>query len=37
MKEKTALLQEDESCLFGRKFSSHIIEIEYSVSESIQE
>ena len=28
--EKTALLQEDESQLFGKKFQSHIIKIEHS-------
>ena len=30
--EKTALLQESESHLFGKKFRSHIIEIERSRS-----
>ena len=30
LKEKTALLQEDESHLFGKKFRSHVIEIERS-------
>ena len=30
LKEKTALMQEDEGHLFGKKLSSHIIEIEGS-------
>ena len=28
LKEKTALLQEDEGHIFGKKFRSHIIETE---------
>ena len=36
LKEKTALLQEDEGHLFGKKFRSHIIEIERSKKKSLE-
>ena len=34
--EKTALLQEDESHLFGKKFQSHIIKIEHSKKKFVE-
>ena len=36
LKEKTALLQEDEGHLFGKKFRSHIIETERSKKKSLE-
>ena len=36
LKEKTALLQEDECHLFGKTFRSHIIEIERSKKKSLE-
>ena len=36
LKEKTVLLQEDEGNLFGKKFRSHIIEIERSKKKSLE-
>ena len=36
LKEKTALLQEDEGHLFGKKFRSHIIQIERSKKKSLE-
>ena len=36
LKEKTALLQEDEGHLFGKQFHSHIIEIERSKKKSLE-
>ena len=36
LKEKTALLQEDEGHLFDKKFHSHIIEIEHSKKKSLE-
>ena len=36
LKEKTALSQEEESHLFGKKFISHIIEIERSKKKSLE-
>ena len=36
LKEKTTLLQEDEGHLFGKKFRSHIIEIERSKKKSLE-
>ena len=35
LKEKTASLQEDENHLFGKKFRSHIMEIEHSKKKSL--
>ena len=35
LKEKTALLEEDEDNLFGKKFRLHIIEIERSKKKSL--
>ena len=36
LKEKTALLEEDEDHLFGKKFRLHIIEIERSKKKSLE-
>ena len=36
LKEKTALLQEDDGHLFGKRFRSHIIEIELSKKKSLE-
>ena len=36
LNEKTALLQVDEGHLFGKKFRSHIIEIERSKKKSLE-
>ena len=36
LKEKTALLQEDEGHLFGEKFCLHLIEIEQSKKKSLE-
>ena len=36
LKEKTATFQESESHLFGKKFRSHIIEIERSKKQSLE-
>ena len=35
LKEKTAILQESESHVFGKKFRSHIIEVERSKKQSL--
>ena len=37
LKEKIALLQESEGHLFGKKFRSHVIEIERSKRQSLED